>query len=246
MMSGWRYGLLLVALPFWVAVATAGPAEEAATGAAAVSKVPTLTITASSGVKADASPDDDYEAAVRKADEKIELMDAIPLFKRAADHGHAKAQARIADIFHQSGYIEQSVEYYRKSAEQGNPEGQFGLGNAFEMGEGVKQDHVEARRLIALAAKQGHKQAIGSIAFAYIRGGLGLDENARQSSEALDWIKFAADNGYALAMDALADAYRLGQYGLAADSKQADEWVVKARKARGIAEEKKKSSKKRF
>jgi len=51
------------------------------------------------------------------------------------------------------------VQWYRKSAEQGNPVGQFDLGAAYSGGRGVPQDPVQAYMWYSLAAAQGYTEA---------------------------------------------------------------------------------------
>lgn len=162
-----------------------------------------------------------------------DVASAMPLLKKAADAGHAAAQALLGRLLDQSDLDEEAVSYYRKSAEQGNDEGQLGLGVMLSTGEGGTQDLSEGRKWITLSAEQGNKQAINELATAYIRGGLAISDADRKGEMAQRWIKAAAENGYLSAMDALAVAYREGSYGFAADSKMAEFWTEKARKAGG-------------
>ncbi len=179
-----------------------------------------------------AGPQEDYDAGV-KAQSDRDMVGAMQMFRRAADAGHAMAQAQLANILDKSEFNLEAVSYYRKSADQGNADGQLGLGTMYAVGEGVKQDLAEARKWVTLAAEQGHKKAINMLAGNYLSGGLGLADAARQGPEALRWITRAAENDNLRAIDALAVAYRTGQYGLAVDPKQADMWAAKANKIRG-------------
>ena len=58
----------------------------------------------------------------------------------------------------------EAVEWFRKSAIQGNRGGQYALGKMYESGRGVAedQDHVRAFAWYDLAAKQGLGPAAGS------------------------------------------------------------------------------------
>lgn len=180
-----------------------------------------------------AGPAEDYAEATRLRYIVGDLMAAIPLFRKAADAGHPGAQASIGEILDHADSDEEAIAYFRKSAAQNNADGQFGLGAMLSVGEGAPKDLSEARRLIQLAAGQGHKLAINELAHAYISGGLELTEEARQSPEALRVIRLAAENGYLTAMDKLVTAYRSGELGLAIDAKVADQWAEKIRKIRG-------------
>lgn len=174
-----------------------------------------------------------YEAG-SKAYNEGDVATAMSILKPAADAGHAPSQALLGFILDKSLFYDDAVAYYRKSADQAYAEGQYGLGGMYADGSGVKQDFGEARRLFIKAAEQGHKQAVNVMAQAYINGGLGLDEAARQGPEALAWIKRSADNDDLPSIDALAAAYRSGQYGLAPDPKKAEALIARANKLRGV------------
>lgn len=178
------------------------------------------------------APEDYTEGTKRYAEG--DLIAAMPLLKKAADAGHAGAQATLAIILDQSDSGEEAIAYFRKSATQGNADGQFGLGAMLAAGQGAPKDPAEAQKWILLAAQQGHKLAINELASAYITGGLGFSEAAQQSPEALRWIRAAADNNYLAAMEKLATAYRAGELGLPLDTKLAAQWDAKIAKARGI------------
>lgn len=183
-----------------------------------------------------------YEAGAKAAKEG-DFVTAMSLLRPPADSGHAASQALLASILENSSFQEEALAYYRKSAEQGNPDGQFGLGMMYAEGTVVKQDLGEARNLIMSAAQRGQKPAIITVAQAYIKGGLGLDENALEGSEALYWIKRAVNIDNLPAIDALAAAYLSGKYGLTPDPKQAAILTAKADKLRGITEKNRKKKK---
>jgi len=180
-----------------------------------------------------AGPPEDFSVA-SKAYASGDLIGSMPVLRRSADAGYAPAQALLAEILYRSEFDEEAVGYYRKAADQGNADGQFGLGSMYSTGEGVKKDLAAARHWISLAAEQGHKQAIGVMAQAHMSGQLGITEKEQQSEEALRWIKRAAETDYLPAVDALAVAYRNGTLGLAADATAADQWQAKANELRGI------------
>lgn len=173
-------------------------------------------------------------AAGLKAYDSGDLVGAMPLLRRSADAGHAPAQALLAYVFDYSEFDEDAVDYYRKAADQGNADGQFGLGSMLSVGKGVKRDSLEARRWITRAAEQGHKLATNVLALAYLSGQLGIAENERQGEAALLWVKRAADNDYLPAIDALVLAYRNGDLGLVADAAAADRLQAKANELRAI------------
>ena len=184
-----------------------------------------------------AGPDEDFAAAMisyRRAD----FATAVPLLRKAADAGHAEAQAVLASVLDASDSDEEAVVYYRKAAAAGNLNGIFGLGTMLAAGEGVKKDVQEAKVLITRAAEGGHKQAIGVLAQVYIRGELEITEDERKGKEALKWITLAADDGFLVALEALEKAYRSGEYGLAVDPGKAELLKQKIMKIKGVKDKK--------
>lgn len=180
-----------------------------------------------------ASPQDDFSAG-QKAFDAGDVVGSIPLLRRAADTGHAPAQALLGYVYDYSEFDEDAADYYRRAADQGNADGQFGLGSMLSIGKGIKKDPAEARRWIKLAAEQGHKLAINGMAAAYLNGQLDIAENERQGEEALRWVRRAADNAYMPAIEALIVAYRTGGFGLTADAAAADRLQAKANELRAI------------
>lgn len=211
---------------------------------------------AASGVPA-ATPEEDF-AAADKADKEDDMIISGRLYKRAADGGHAEAQARTGHILYRAAANNQALEYFRKSAAQNNANGQYGVGFMYQGGEGgVEQDMVEARKWYALAAQQGHMLSIHMLAEACIGPSnailskvlnkakadkMILDAATLCGPDPLSWIKRAVDIDYVPAVTALASAYRSGMYGLAADPKQADDLDAKVKKLLGITEKKKKKT----
>ena len=163
-----------------------------------------------------------------------DVVGSMPLLRRSANAGHAPAQVLLAEILDRSEFDEEAVAFYRKAAEQGSADGQFGLGSMYSIGEGVKKDLESARRWIRLAADQEHKQAIFVMAQAFISGQLGVSEKERQSEEAARWIRKAADLGFLPAIDSLVVAYRDGIPGIDADAAESARWLAKANELRGI------------
>lgn len=180
-----------------------------------------------------AGPQEDYAEGL-KSYTAGDFVGSIPALRRSADVGHAPAQVLLAEILDRSEYDEEAVGYYRKAADQGNADGQFGLGSMYSVGEGVKKDLVAARRWITLAAEQGQKQAVTVIAQAFIGGQLGVSEPEREGEEARRWIVKAADLAYLPAVDALVQAYRAGLFGFPVDAGEAARWLAKSNELRGI------------
>lgn len=180
-----------------------------------------------------AGPAEDYAEGSQRYNSG-DIVAAMPILRRGADGGHAAAQAMLAGILAHADSDPEAAEYFRKSAAQGNADGQFGYGNMLAIGQGTSKNVAEGRRWIEKAAAQGHVMAINEMAHAYISGDLDVPQEARQGPEALRWVKAAADNGYIAAMERMAAAYRAGDFGFGVDVKMAQQWDEKVRKARGI------------
>lgn len=239
-MREWKRVGWLMILSYWMLIFSvpvqAEPADQ-------LQELPAsaVQVTPASAVQAVPTPAENYEAGI-KADAKGDMIGALTLYKQAADAGYAQAQARYADNLKKGQLITEAYKYYRMSV-QGNKDGQYGLGEMYEVGEGVKQDFGVARFLFALSAEQGHRESSIRLADAYIKGQAGLDEAERHGPEALLAIRRAAGYDYLPALDALAEAYREGKFGLKADLDQSGVIVAITNKMRGlVVKEKEKSA----
>jgi TPR repeat protein len=81
----------------------------------------------------------------------------------AAEMGDSTAQCQLGYLY-ENGFFGapnagEAVRWYRKSADQCLPQGQFRLGACYQSGKGVEQDRDEAARLFDLAARRGHAEA---------------------------------------------------------------------------------------
>jgi len=103
-----------------------------------------------------------------------DLMAAMSHYCKAADAGSALAQARLAWIHDLSEDNAAAVEWYRASAEQGHPDGQYGLGEMYAKGEGVEKDLDEAVLWFTRAAENGNLRAQRVLISAYENGIMGL------------------------------------------------------------------------
>lgn len=175
--------------------------------------------------------DDEYkegELAYRRGD----VVRAMEVLKKAADAGHAKAQALYAEILDLSDFDAEAIEYYRKSVAQGEAAGQYGLGAMLAAGEGIKRDPKEAWRLFLSAAEKGNTRAIRAVANALVTGELELDDSVRNGPDAAAWLTRAAEQDHLPAVEALVRAYQSGGYGLAPDAQKAAQWTEKLNKLR--------------
>lgn len=159
-----------------------------------------------------AAPQEDFrvgESAYRAGD----VAGALSPLRRAADAGHAPAQALYGHILDVSEFNEEASRYYRQAAEQGNADGQFGLAALYASGEGIERDAAAARQWFERAAAQGHAHAINALAQAYLAGDLGFKPGPQETA-GLAWVRKAADQGYYPSLDYLARGLRSGSFGV--------------------------------
>lgn len=171
-----------------------------------------------------AAPQDDFEAG-RKAYMLGDFVGAMPILKRAADAGHADAQSLYAYILDKAEYNEDAAKYFRQAAEQGNADGQYGLGVLYADGEGVARDPAAAREWLQRAGAQGHSLAILALSQAVLGGNLGFKRDQADAA-ALGWVNKAAELGSLPALAYLARGHRSGAFG-AVDVAQAERFEAR-------------------
>jgi len=94
------------------------------------------------------------------------------------------------------------------TAEQGDPEAQFDLGCAYDLGEGVPEDKAEAAKWYRLAADQDHAKAQYYLGNAYHRIGDGVEED---HADMVKWFLMAIDTGLEEEGDQAEVYFHLGQ-----------------------------------
>jgi len=89
---------------------------------------------------------------------------AVALFRRAADLGHACAQASLAACYVKGWGVEQSdaqaLAWMRKQADQCHAHTQYAVGKAYARGEGTEKDLPLGKRYLELSAAQGYGDAV--------------------------------------------------------------------------------------
>ena len=88
----------------------------------------------------------------------------------------------------------ESIRWYKKGAESGDPEAQSNLGAAYFIGEGVSIDKKEAIRWYKKSAEQGNVGAMFNLGTALL---------SSNRPEGIKWLKTAANNGCQEALDFL-------------------------------------------
>lgn len=125
---------------------------------------------------------------IQQADSALKTGDvftAMSLLRRAADQNHALAQARLADLLHAAEFDKEALDLYRKSAEQGESAGEFGLGRMYANGAGVPRDPAKALEWYRKAEQKNYPQALDALARAYRTADLGLTKDLDRAN-ALD------------------------------------------------------------
>jgi len=101
-------------------------------------------------------------ASLTKAQHK-DMRGLIEMWRSAADHGHAGAEAGAAQFILSNVYFyghgvkqdcAKALRWNRQAAERGHAGAQCSLGVGFFKGQGVKQDHAAAAQWYRKAADQ--------------------------------------------------------------------------------------------
>jgi TPR repeat protein len=117
----------------------------------------------------------------------------------------------------------EAVAWYRKSAEQGNPNAQNNLGACYEGGLGVAQDFLQAVSWYRKAAEQGFADGQTNLGACYASG-KGV---AKDFPQAVSWYRKAAEQGDAQGQFNLGTCYENGT-GVDKDMAVAVSWYAKS------------------
>jgi len=115
---------------------------------------------------------------------------ALCLFREAADGGDPEACTNIGQLASDG---EEAVNWYRLGAEQGDPEAQFLLAQAYLSAHGIGGSHQEALRYLRMAAEQGHCNAQNTLGAIFMNGH-GVKRNQEEGER---WFRSAASSGNA-------------------------------------------------
>ena len=173
-----------------------------------------------------AAPQDDYNIG-RKAYLGGDVVTAMTPLKRAADAGYAPAQSLYAYILDKAEYNEEAAQYFRRAAEQGDADGQYGLGILYASGQGVARDPATAREWLERAGNQNHALAVDALSQAFLAGRLGFKTDPADAA-GLGWVRKAGALDSIPALTYLAQGYRSGAFG-AADLKEAERLEARIR-----------------
>ena len=147
--------------------------------------------------------------------------------RKAADQGHARAQAVLATLHYNGEGVPKDLalaaEWYRKAADQGHAGAQRMLATLHYNGEGVPKDLALAAEWSRKAADQGHAVAQAFLAGLHYNG----EGVPKDFALAAEWYRKAADQGHAVAQAFLAALHYNGE-GVPKDFALAAEWYRKA------------------
>ena len=137
-----------------------------------------------------------YNKAVAFNREK-KYSEAAPLFRQAAEKGHADAQNFLGIYYSEGNYVtkneQEAVKWYKKSADQGNKYAQSNLAYRYLKGEGgVEKSKEKALELFQKSAEQGLVSAqykLGSLYSEYV--------GTHNKVKSFEWYKKAADQKHA-------------------------------------------------
>ncbi len=124
--------------------------------------------------------------------------------------------------------LAQSVYWYRKAADHGDPNAQVQLGYFYDKGIGVQRDPVESAKWFARAIGGGSPTAKLDLAVLYLRG-TGVPHDPEL---ALNFLDELARKGNARAEAYLGIMYQNG-FGVPQDQSMAERWFLKAAKGNG-------------
>lgn len=127
-----------------------------------------------------AGPEED-NALAEKEFARGDLVVSMSLWRKAAQAGYAPSQVWLGDILDKAEEDAGAVEWYKKAAEQGSAGGEYGLGQMYLKGEGVKQDVALGRQYVERAANKNHVEAVKSMMTVYRQGGMGLSADQVQA-----------------------------------------------------------------
>lgn len=86
--------------------------------------------------------------------------DRVVLLDEASHRGDAIAQHKFGLYYKEKGNLDESINWFRKSADQGHLDAMFELGQLYLTGNGIPQDGEEVINWLAKAAEGGHARSL--------------------------------------------------------------------------------------
>lgn len=170
------------------------------------------------------------------AGERVDLAQAHAHLLRAAERGHAQAQAELAFVYLNGimavpRNLQAARQWFERAAKQGAIVAQCMLGDFYRDGLGGSRNPVLALKWYRLTAEKDAACAIKSQYELYVIyfSGIGV---RKDPSQAIKWLKRSALAGSPQAQKALSMAYRDGN-GVEHDPQLARMWLLRSRE--GVA-----------
>lgn len=179
-----------------------------------------------------ADPAADYDAGMTSY-RTGDIVGSMAPLKRAADAGHARAQAMYGSILDSAEMNDDALRYLGMAADQNDPDGQYGLATMYMTGEAKAPNEGDISRLVRAAAAQGHERALITLGLAYISSDPRLGAENPDHPEAAGFVVKAAEIGDVVAISALIEAYKVGRFGLTPDPALSDKWATRLAEIRG-------------
>ena len=100
---------------------------------------------------------------------------AVEWYKKAASQGDEDAMSNIGNLYYMGGHdlsrnISMAVDWYRRSAEAGDETGQHNLADCYYDGDGVSEDHAEARTWYKKSADQDDVDSMRKLGYMMVKG----------------------------------------------------------------------------
>ena len=184
----------------------------------------------------------DGEIAYEAGDYKT----AYKVWLALAEKNDAIAQDSVANLLSSGRGVNKidyskAFEFYKKSAQQGNLDAMYNIGNAYLYNKGVAKDFIKAALWYKKAAAGGNVAAMNALKDMYVKGNIDISLEHLKT-----WyirsLEVSAAHGSADSMLSLADIYESGKImGFSMISKikiVSDLWYFKAYEAYRIAAEK--------
>lgn len=125
------------------------------------------------------------------AESVTDLFKGMGWLEKAADSNHSYAQVLLGYCYDCLDEDEAAVKYYKMSADNNNPLGQYYMGLVYANGAGgYAVDFEKAFHMYVLSGKQGYPDAQYAVGL-YLFLGLGVDRDVKLAEQ---WIRTAAQN----------------------------------------------------
>ncbi len=166
-------------------------------------------------------------ASLVGGDSPSDFTQAAQWFSKAAEQGHAKAQRRLAMLYHNGEGVEvnneQAFKWASKAGAQGDAEALTLLGTLYFAGEGTSANPGHAVELFTQAANAGDSLACEMLGAANLNG----TGTPKDVLAALKWYTRAADHGRVNAQYVLGYLYSNGGE-VAVNYPLANHWLLQA------------------